>query len=94
MPIQRTVHCKLRDQDEILEQLVKQVPTCATADYGRSYFEIRKSHDNFFNLSPDQFNPAVMWLTNLNSGNSFHAGVIRPDILARSFGLKYSELEE
>ncbi|ATW23584.1 methenyltetrahydromethanopterin cyclohydrolase [Candidatus Formimonas warabiya] len=88
-----TVLCNLRDEDETLKQVVKQVPSCASAEYGRAYMEISTGHDNFFNLSPDQFNPAVVWLCNLNSGNSFHAGVLRPDVLSRSFGLEYADPE-
>ncbi len=83
-----TVHYHIHDDDETLAQVVQQVPSCAAPEYGRTYLEIDKSHDNFFNLSPDQFNPAEVWLSNLDSGNSFRAGEIRPDILARSFGLK------
>ena len=86
-----TVMCNLRDEDDRLEQVVKMVPSNASPEHGRAYMEISTAHDNFFNLSPDQFNPAVMWLCNLNSGNSFRAGVIRPDVLARSFGMKYAE---
>lgn len=85
-----TVFCHLRDEDEILEHVVKQVPSNTSAQYGRAYMEISKGYDNFFNLSPDDFNPAVVWLCNLNSGNSFHAGILRPDVLSRSFGLKYA----
>lgn len=86
-----TVICKLRDEDELIEDVVKKVPSNASVGYGQAYTEIGKGYGNFFNLSPDQFNPAEIWLSNLNSGNSFHAGVIRTDILTRSFGLKYVE---
>ncbi len=88
-----TVVCHLRDEDEALAHVVKQVPTNASPEYGRAYMEITKKHDNFFNLSPDQFNPAVMYLCNLNSGNSFCSGVLRSDIMSRAFGLNFPASE-
>ncbi len=80
----------LRDKDELLEDVVKQVPSCSTREYGRAYMDVQATHQNFFNLDPDQFTPAEIWLSNFNSGRSFHAGVLRPDILRRSFGLEIS----
>ena len=80
----------LRDKDELLEDVVKQVPSCTTRKYGRAYMDVQATHQNFFNLDPDQFTPAEIWLSNLNSGRSFHAGVLRPDILRKSFGLETS----
>ena len=83
-----TVLYNLRDEDETLEHVVKQVPSCASEEYGRAYMEKKDTHDNFFNISPEQFTTAEVWFCNLNSGHSFQAGVLRPDILSRSFGLK------
>ena len=83
-----TVLYNLRDDDETLEHVVKQVPSCSNQEYGRAYMEIQATYKNFFNIDPDQFTPAVAWLCNLNSGRSFHAGSLRPDILRRSFGLE------
>lgn len=83
-----TVMYNLRDDDGILEQVVKQVPSSTTPAYGRAYMEVDDTFNNFFNLDPDQFTPAEVWLCNLNSGRSFNAGALRPDILRRSFGLE------
>lgn len=83
-----TVLFHVRDEDAAIENVISRVPACAAPEYGRAYHEIAKDHDNFFNLNPDQFNPAVAVMCNLNSGNSFTAGVLRPDVLRRSFGLK------
>lgn len=83
-----TVLYNLRDDDETLEHVVKQVPSCSHRDYGRAYMEIQGIYKNFFNLDPDQFAPAEVSLCNLNSGRSFHAGSSRPDILRKSFGLE------
>ncbi len=83
-----TVFYNLRDDDERLKQVVKQVPSCSTRDYGLTYMERQATNKNFFNIDPDQFTPAEVWLCNLDSGRSFHAGALDPDILRRSFGLE------
>ena len=83
-----TVLYNLRDDDEVIEAVVKQVPSCSAREYGRAYMEIEATFQNFFNIDPDQFTPAKVWLCNLNSGRSFQAGSLRPDILLRSFGLE------
>jgi len=82
-----TVQLHLQDEDEELARIVGRIPAWAAPEYGQSFSEIRQKHDNFFNLSPDQFNPGEIWLSNLQSGNTFHAGAIRPDILVRSFSV-------
>ncbi len=82
-----TVLYNLHDDDAVLRDIVGRVPSCAAPLYGKAYNETKDEHDNFFNLSPDQFNPAVVWLCNLDSGNSFTAGEIRSDILRKSFGI-------
>ncbi|WP_156146182.1 methenyltetrahydromethanopterin cyclohydrolase [Desulfosporosinus sp. I2] len=43
---------------------------------------------DFYDLDPLIFSPAEVWLSNLKSGHSFHAGILRPDILGESFGLR------
>ena len=83
-----TVLYNLRDDDERLQEVVKQVPSCSTKDYGSTYMDRQATYKNFFNIDPDQFTPAEVWLCNLESGRSFHAGALCPDILQRSFGLE------
>ena len=82
-----TVTVLVRDEDDALSKLIDLVPSCAAPEYGLAYHEVASAHDNFFNLSPDRFNPAVMVMTNLSSGRSFSAGELRPDVLRRAFGL-------
>ncbi|HHT17023.1 MAG TPA: methenyltetrahydromethanopterin cyclohydrolase [Papillibacter sp.] len=78
----------VRDTDEALRDIVPQVPSSSAPGYGKSYIEIASGHDNFFNLSPEQFNPAVIEMCNLNTGRVFRAGAIRTDVLRRSFAVE------
>lgn len=82
-----TVLYNLRDEDEVLDVLVKQVPSCSSKEYGRPFLEVYKEYGNFYDIDPRIFSPAVVWLCNLNSGRSFRAGTLRPDLLRDSFDL-------
>lgn len=80
-----TVYLNVRDEDENLESLVSRVPSSSSRDFGKSFEEIYKHYVNFYDLDPLLFSPAEVWLNNLNSGASFHAGSIHTDILCHSF---------
>lgn len=82
-----TVFYNLKDNDEDLKSLVKEIPFCFSGDYERPFIEIFKEHGNFYDIDPMVFSPAEVWLCNLNSGRLFHAGEIRPDLLRTSFGI-------
>ncbi len=88
-----TVLYNLRDEDETLASLVKQVPSCSSREYGRPFVEVYKNCGNFYDIDPLLFSPAEVWLCNMNSGRSFHAGTLRPDILRSSFGIEIIPLE-
>ena len=81
-----TVLYHLRDE-EPLDSLVKQIPSCSSREYGRPFMDVYKEYGNFYDIDPLLFSPAEVWLCDLNSGRSFHAGSVRSDILRHSFGL-------
>lgn len=83
-----TVIYNLKDKDETLKGLVKQIPFCNSKEYERHFREIIEEGKDFYNINPFVFSPAEVWLCNLNSGFSFHAGAIRPDLLRDSFGFQ------
>lgn len=83
-----TVMYILRDEDENLSTLVKQIPSSASKDYGEPFEEVYKRYKGFYDIDPLLFSPAEVILCSLNSGCSFHAGSIRHDILYSSFKLE------
>ncbi|MDP4127935.1 MAG: methenyltetrahydromethanopterin cyclohydrolase [Bacillota bacterium] len=83
-----TVLYNLRDDDQALESLVKKIPSCSSREYGQLFGDLYKKCGNFYDIDPMLFSPAEVWLSNINSGNSFHAGSLRSDILRTSFGLQ------
>ncbi|HZK56142.1 MAG TPA: methenyltetrahydromethanopterin cyclohydrolase [Desulfosporosinus sp.] len=82
-----TVLYNVRDE-ECLDSLVKQVPSCSSKEYGRPFIDVYKEYGNFYNIDRLLFSPAEVWLCNSINGRSFHAGSLRPDILRHSFGLE------
>lgn len=82
-----TVLYNLRDEDEIIASLVKKIPFCYSHDYERTFEEIYREKGGFYNINPLVFSPAEVWMCNLNSGRSFHAGTLRPDLLRHSFAI-------
>lgn len=82
-----SVYYSLRDDDKALELLVKQVPSSFSRDYGQPFEKLCQGYENFYDLDPLTYSPAEVWLNNLNTGNTFHAGAVNTDILRRSFCL-------
>ncbi len=76
------------DTDENLEAVIGQVPASAAPGYGLSYKQFGQGSDSVFSRGAEGFNPAVIWVNNLNSGNTFTAGELREDVMRVSFGIK------
>ncbi|WP_258359386.1 methenyltetrahydromethanopterin cyclohydrolase [Moorella sulfitireducens (nom. illeg.)] len=81
------VHYNVEDEDDNIASLVTRVPSRASRDYGQPFGELFRRYGDFYSIDPFLFSPAEVWVSNLKSGRTFHAGSVRPDILASSFGL-------
>ncbi len=67
--------------------LARQLPSSASADYGRPFAEIFKAvHYDFYRIDPLLFSPAQVMISSVETGNSFSAGRLDEDLLERSFG--------
>lgn len=71
--------------DDDLALLVNDLPAEASRDYGTPFSEIfARYHNDFYKIDPKLFSPAEIWLMNLKTGRTFHAGHVNPDVLRRS----------
>jgi methenyltetrahydromethanopterin cyclohydrolase len=71
--------------DAELERLAEQVPASASRDYGTPFYEIFQRHGgDFYKIDPLLFSPAEVWLTSTETGRTFHAGRLNPEILEAS----------
>jgi methenyltetrahydromethanopterin cyclohydrolase len=69
------VHLNVRGSDAAAGALAQQLPSRNSRDYGRSFAEIFKAVEyDFYKIDPALFAPAEVWVSNLDSGNTFHAG--------------------
>jgi methenyltetrahydromethanopterin cyclohydrolase len=72
--------------DEELEAIVGRVPSSASEDHGEPFGKVLEQADwDFYKIDPLLFSPAEVRLVSVESGRSFHAGGVEPDVLERSF---------
>jgi len=71
--------------DAELAALVPKIPSSASKDYGTPFYEIFKRYDSdFYKIDPLLFSPAEVWLTSVQSGKTYHAGHLNPELLRAS----------
>lgn len=73
--------------DDDAEALANGLPSRNSRDYGKPFAEtFREYAFDFYQIDPLLFAPAEVLVTNLKTGNSFHAGMLDHTLLERSFG--------
>jgi methenyltetrahydromethanopterin cyclohydrolase len=78
-------HYTIRAGDDELAELASKVPATASRDYGTPFSEIFQRYEgDFYKIDPLLFSPAEVWLTSTESGRTFHAGHLNPEILEAS----------
>ena len=76
------VHLTVRGDDAAARQLVLQLPSHNSRDYGRSFADIFKEVEyDFYKIDGALFAPAEVWVSNLDSGNTWHAGKLNMALL-------------
>jgi methenyltetrahydromethanopterin cyclohydrolase len=72
--------------DDSLEELVLEVPSCASRDFGEPFSTIfaRYNHD-FYAVDPLLFSPAEVMFQNLDTGRCYAAGVVAKQVLEKSY---------
>ena len=75
----------IKAPDGELEKLAEQVPALASRDYGTPFHDIFQRYGgDFYKIDPLLFSPAEVWLTSTESGRTFHAGRLNPEVLEAS----------
>ncbi|MEJ8850618.1 methenyltetrahydromethanopterin cyclohydrolase [Variovorax rhizosphaerae] len=76
------VHLTVRGDDEAARSLAQRLPSSNSTDYGRSFADIFKAADyDFYKIDGALFAPAEVWVSNLDSGNTWHAGGLDMQLL-------------
>jgi methenyltetrahydromethanopterin cyclohydrolase len=81
------VHLFVTGADEAAERLAAAMPSGGSRDYGRPFAETFKAYKGkFYDIDPQLFSPALVHVTNLDSGRTFHGGALDEALLDLSFG--------
>jgi methenyltetrahydromethanopterin cyclohydrolase len=72
---------------EEARNLAEAIPASKSRDYGKPFAEIfRAAKGDFYAIDPMLFSPAEVIVSALETGESFSAGAVDPDLLDKSFG--------
>ena len=76
------VHLTVRGDDAAARALAQQLPSKNSSDYGRSFADIFKAAEfDFYKIDAALFAPAEVWVSNLDSGNTWHGGGLNTGLL-------------
>jgi methenyltetrahydromethanopterin cyclohydrolase len=69
------VHLSVRGDEAAARELARQLPSRNSRDHGRSFADIFKEVEyDFYKIDPALFAPAEVWVSHLDSGQTWHAG--------------------
>ena len=76
------VHLSVRGDDQAARELARQLPSRNSRDYGASFADIFKAAGfDFYQIDGALFAPAEVWVSNLDSGNTWHGGALNMELL-------------
>ncbi len=71
---------------EAVEKVIEKLPSMASSDYGTPFLEIFKRYEfDFYKIDPLLFSPAEVYINELTSGRTFHAGGVNSEIFRKTF---------
>jgi len=80
------VQLYVRGTDEAARKLADELPSRGSSAYGKPFAETFAAvNGDFYKIDPMLFSPAQVIVSNLDTGASFHAGELAPDIVDASF---------
>lgn len=77
----------VRTEDGEIERTINDIPSSASRDYGRPFYEIFQAYGgDFYQIDPLLFSPAEVFINNLTSGRTYHAGEVNAEVLRGVLG--------
>jgi methenyltetrahydromethanopterin cyclohydrolase len=77
----------VRTEDGEIERTINDIPSSASRDYGRPFYEIFQAYGgDFYQIDPLLFSPAEVFINNLTSGRTYHAGEVNTEVLRGVLG--------
>jgi methenyltetrahydromethanopterin cyclohydrolase len=79
------VFLAVQANDDELKNLIDQVPSSGSRDYGTLFHELfQRYNGDFYQMDPMLFSPAQVEINNLTSGRIYRAGQLDPSLLQSS----------
>jgi methenyltetrahydromethanopterin cyclohydrolase len=76
----------VQTDDERVENVIEQLPSDSSKDYGTTFGELFQRYDrDFYKIDPLLFSPAEVTITNVTSGRTFRAGGVNPELVRQAF---------
>ena len=76
----------VKGSDEAAQKLANELPSSGSEAYGKPFAEIFAAVEgDFYKIDAMLFSPALVTVSNVETGSSFHAGKLAPDIVDASF---------
>ena len=80
------VHLFVNGEIDAAQSLAEKLPSNTSCDYGKPFAAVFQDYDyDFFKIDPMLFSPALVAVSHLPSGKTFHSGAIDLDLLTQSF---------
>lgn len=81
------VHLFVSGSEADAKALANALPSGNSSDYGKPFAEVFTEYKyDFFKIDPMLFSPAMVSITAIESGSTFHAGRLDAQLIDRSFG--------
>ncbi len=76
----------VKGTDDEAKKLADNLPSSSSDAYGKPFADIfAEVEGDFYKIDAMLFSPAVVTVSNVDTGNSFHAGKMAPDLVETSF---------
>ncbi len=80
------IHLFVKGSDAEAQKLAEGLPSSSSAAYGKPFADIfSEVNGDFYKIDAMLFSPAMVTVSNVETGKSFHAGKLAPEIVDASF---------
>ena len=80
------IHLFVKGSDEDAKKLADGLPSSSSSAYGKPFADIfSEVNGDFYKIDAMLFSPAMVTVSNVETGKSFHAGKLAPEIVDASF---------
>jgi methenyltetrahydromethanopterin cyclohydrolase len=80
------VHLLVDGAEDDVRDLARRLPSVNSRDHGRPFADVFRDYEHdFYKIDPELFAPAEVWVSNRESGKTWHAGRLDLDLLARQW---------